>query len=391
MTWILPNQLHTLASALDTAALISDLNEQSQICAQSLLVRSKLSPARIWSRKWKRDSWTRHLSGRILKPSLGKSFTTAWASSLEVIPASHSALPASDSEKTIRGISGHSSQTEFPECDPASVSLKMLKDTSRWDSPQSSATWKSWVTRSRLDYSRRLKLARLISESGCSSWPTATTRDWKGPYRPESLIRSDGKSRAMDTLDQAVITAQNWPTPATADGGKIGNRPNFGQICLSNHPAIVGKINREKLTKDRAGSIKQWPTPTALETLDQGTNWESLAKADKGGRILRRIATLELASGLGAQANPSTNGSHLESWATPRNMTGGTCQNGIQHSDLNSQAGGKLNPRWVETLMGLPVGWTMPSCARPVTIEPMNCGSLGTESSQQPLNERSES
>ena len=22
----------------------------------------------------------------------------------------------------------------------------------------------------------------------------------------------------------------------------------------------------------------------------------------------------------------------------------------------------KLNPRWVETLMGLPIGWTMPSC-----------------------------
>jgi hypothetical protein len=35
---------------------------------------------------------------------------------------------------------------------------------------------------------------------------------------------------------------------------------------------------------------------------------------------------------------------------------------------------GKLNPRWVETLMGLPVGWTMPSCASPVTIAPMNCG-----------------
>ena len=49
--------------------------------------------------------------------------------------------------------------------------------------------------------------------------------------------------------------------------------------------------------------------------------------------------------------------------------------------------GGKLNPRWVETLMGLPVGWTMPSCASPVTIAPTNCDSLETESSQQPQNE----
>jgi hypothetical protein len=32
----------------------------------------------------------------------------------------------------------------------------------------------------------------------------------------------------------------------------------------------------------------------------------------------------------------------------------------------------KLNPRWVEVLMGLPVGWCMPSCMSPVTIEPTN-------------------
>jgi hypothetical protein len=36
----------------------------------------------------------------------------------------------------------------------------------------------------------------------------------------------------------------------------------------------------------------------------------------------------------------------------------------------------KLNPRWVETLMGLPIGWVMPSCVSPVTIAPMNYDSL---------------
>lgn len=34
-------------------------------------------------------------------------------------------------------------------------------------------------------------------------------------------------------------------------------------------------------------------------------------------------------------------------------------------------AGGRLlNPRWVETLMGLPVGWVMPSCKKIATIAP---------------------
>jgi hypothetical protein len=39
---------------------------------------------------------------------------------------------------------------------------------------------------------------------------------------------------------------------------------------------------------------------------------------------------------------------------------------------------GKLNPRWVETLMGLPIGWTMPSCTQPVTIALTSCDSLET-------------
>jgi len=51
----------------------------------------------------------------------------------------------------------------------------------------------------------------------------------------------------------------------------------------------------------------------------------------------------------------------------------------------------KLNPRWVETLMGLPIGWTMPSCASPVTIAPMNCDCLETELFQLQQNELLES
>ena len=39
----------------------------------------------------------------------------------------------------------------------------------------------------------------------------------------------------------------------------------------------------------------------------------------------------------------------------------------------------KLNPRWVETLMGLPIGWVMPSCTSPLTIERMSSECLETE------------
>jgi hypothetical protein len=117
-------------------------------------------------------------------------------------------------------------------------------------------------------------------------------------------------------------------------------------------------------------AVQNWATPRTGKTTDE--NPETWAKRQAEGKV----ATMPLTA-------------QVKAWATPRNMTGGTCRNGIEHSDLNSQSGGKLNPRWVETLMGLPVGWTMPSCASPVTPESTSFASLGTASSPQSPSEPS--
>jgi hypothetical protein len=45
----------------------------------------------------------------------------------------------------------------------------------------------------------------------------------------------------------------------------------------------------------------------------------------------------------------------------------------------------KLNPRWVETLMGLPVGWVMPSCQNPITPQGDASPSQGTSSWKTPI------
>jgi len=61
-------------------------------------------------------------------------------------------------------------------------------------------------------------------------------------------------------------------------------------------------------------------------------------------------------------------------WPTPKAMTGGP----NSKRDQRPQTGGpdlqeavkhqpgQLSPRWVETLMGIPIGWTCPSCTSPV-------------------------
>ena len=191
--WILPKQLHTSAYVPGMEALISDSNEQSLACEQSLLARSKPSPARTWLQRWKRDTWTRHLSGRMLKPSHTPAFTERWTSSLEAILVSPSAPPASDSAQMIPDTYGPSSQMELLQCDQNGVSLKTSRDISRWGCPTSSRTWQEWVTELRGEYSQRVKLVRVTNAGEYSSLPT--------PCANEDSFRLNGSSQQSKTLE----------------------------------------------------------------------------------------------------------------------------------------------------------------------------------------------
>jgi hypothetical protein len=112
-----------------------------------------------------------------------------------------------------------------------------------------------------------------------------------------------------------------WPTPKASTGG-----PDFSKMNGRDNRPIGPGISLPTM-------VAVWPTPCASEGLDCGTNWESLAAVDKGGRIARRIATR---GGPETQQSPSA----------------------------------QLNPNWVEWLMGWPIGWT--------DLEP-----LGTDKFQQ--------
>jgi hypothetical protein len=342
--WIIPKQLHTSAFVPDTAALSLDSTELSEICARSLFVRSKPSAARTWSQKWNRDSWTQHLSGRILNPSHGQSFVTAWTSFLLDIHASHFQPPESASAPKTQDTSGHLSQTEFGFCDQVSVSLKMSKDTSRWDSPASSATWKSWVTKCRGEYSARLKSVRLTSGSEFSSWPTPQAQDTQRTPEAYAAAREKRGGKMFLSLN---IAAQLHGQAAPASSSSLGSRQGLWPTITAHTPDMESSGPNGHAGTYLAGAVKSWGTPRACEW--KGGNMTTQAAID------REVAHNNLVGQVATSPNP-----------------------------------GKLNPRWVETLMGLPVGWVMPSCKSPVTIEQTNCASSATESSLQQPSEHSE-
>jgi hypothetical protein len=301
-----------------------------------------------------------------------------WTSLLEATPASRSAPPESDSEKTIQDISGHSLQMELLQCDQVSVSLKTSRDISRWDCPTSSKTWQEWVTERRGEYSLRVKSAHLIRESEYLSWPTSNARDWKGTS-PNYGTRKDGKSRA-DQLPVAVALEEtSWPTPKVQEAGKIGNQPNHGQLALSNHPAIRGEEQREKYEKGNHGPVARVNPST------DGSRQEWLQISKLGGGK----------SWMTPRTQMTRDGN--QRWEEQEETLGGKIKWIPAHSNIEEQMAvmeetknAKLNPRWVETLMGLSVGWTLPSCIQPVIIAPTSCDCSEMELSRQQQSEPSE-
>lgn len=128
--WIVPKNLHTSHFALDTAALTLDYNALSELCAQSLLVRSSPTLARTWLRKWKQDSWTQHLFGRILKPSHGASFAEKWTSCQVASLVSPSApLAPAEETRTPDTCSPTFSEDSENWADLPLFSSKMLKES----------------------------------------------------------------------------------------------------------------------------------------------------------------------------------------------------------------------------------------------------------------------
>ena len=302
---------------------------------------------------------------------------TEWTSLWPVTPASHFPQPGSDSEQKTLATSGHTSPDQYELFDLDYASLRMSKDISVWASEKSLESWNQSVTRRRGEYSQRLKSAHRTSASGSSSWPSPIASEVRQGFQD----RSRGMKGSQESLTTVVVKdAANWLTPQSGD------------VTGSTQEAVV-----------------MWANGKRPKTSDQ--------------RLRTQVAAEQLKYGQAAQANPSTDGSRqglwptitahtpdmessgpnghagtylagaVKSWGTPRacewkggNMTTqAAIDREVAHNNLVGQVAtspnaGKLNPRWVETLMGLPVGWVMPSCASPVTIEQTNFDSSATES-----------
>ena len=217
-----------------------------------------------------------------------------------------------------------------------------------------------------------------------------------------------------------TVVVKSWPTPAARDHKDAGDNVDMEKVAAKSKLSGVVAMHGHPVP---ASSSTDGSRPGLSEVATRDGNWTTPAATDTGRTTQYQQGGKALSMQVWQTATVST-GAHrqkdgsmidkldqqVKSWATPSAFDGQRPietqqewearnarkkeQNpnlGQLHKPLTVQmtGGGKLNPRWVETLMGLPVGWTMPSCASPVTIERMSSDYSVTVLSQQQQNEPS--
>jgi len=125
--WIIPKNLPISHSVQDMGALISDSEEFSKACEQSLTANEMPSPHQIWSRKLKKVGWMQLLSGRILRISHTKAFMDLWTSYLGESHANHFPLQESEREKKAKSFYIRHFQGALESASQESSSSKMSK------------------------------------------------------------------------------------------------------------------------------------------------------------------------------------------------------------------------------------------------------------------------
>ena len=150
-----------------------------------------------------------------------------------------------------------------------------------------------------------------------SQWATPTTMDHLPPKSEKALKREmeitrPGRSKPATLRDQ-VSNMKMWPTP-DANCGARGTQPNWTPKRKSGQPA--------QYTLNQAVRDQLWPTPSARDYKGANGYERTVTKLQKGER---------------AQM--------------------GQLPNAVMMGEGESISG-KLNPMWVEWLMGWLLGWT---------------------------------
>lgn len=298
-----------------------------QRLAVSATWRGKLLRPQSWRLAWRTEGWRMRLSGLTLPPSQANSFVAAWLDSLAGSPAKTSALLADKQESRENGAGCFSrSSDSFASWDRSSG---CFSKTSRQfsifqqEQPFLENLPRSGSMRNGELYERPMLVDR-TGESGRLCWPTAVATDSNGARNETSGRSMASQHHSGTTLNDAII---KWPTPCSADSESCGNysKTTANQLNASSADMTLMQIAVDTDAQIAKDSV--WPTPKARDS----------KSAEGQAGMMRNDPDLNvIASRFSLPDQPtSTHGGKSPSGSTRR-----------------------LNPDFVDWLMGLIPGWT---------------------------------
>jgi len=147
---------------------------------------------------------------------------------------------------------------------------------------------------------------------------------------PRWGLMQNGECWERQTLEQTI------------KGTGFGFSPNgVDTFHTPNTTGLDGGSNSRKALKKK---MEKWPTPTVMDSITRNKqSWEKAQFRPKQGKNLIKLGDIQY-------------------WPTPTSHnakeTNAPSERNRNTPTLAAQAGGTLNPTWVEWLMGWPLGWT---------------------------------
>jgi hypothetical protein len=361
----------------------SDCGSRCRLLARSVGWRGKLRPAKSWSAACRKGGWIQRLFGQMPRPSRASRGVESWIASLRESRANLGAPPESARGSRTNGTLAKSWSAWLTKWDQDSFSWRTSPGLFDSAPPTFSGDWPTSGTMRSGACFPLPESAPLIEGNESSCWPIGEA--WPTPDAGMRGGTNSGGAKPGPERPTLERMGRMWPT-ATAGGSK-----GSGAAAYSTES---GRHSGTTLTD----ATKAWPTPLAHDANGPGDPKRVGRFGTKaGGRNLNDEAaawatptasdykseTPEIRPGhsppLSRQALLPGSGSEStqepgRQWMTPRvaNIKGSEKRRASsENHSIDSQARevwaenlkARLNPDFVEWLMGLPHGWTDSECS----------------------------
>ena len=362
--WIIPKTLSAFVPATPGWSLES--SEQAWMFAQSVTWRSKFMSKQYWLKRFKKGDYVQHLSGLTLSPSMHDHFVESWTESQEASHVSHFQAPENEKDKKTQGTYGQVSQMQFDFADPDGSSSKTCQDWLPLGCVTSCKTWDKWVIERRGTYSQRKKLALHTKGNESSSlrnYPTPEAHTVE-----KYSLQKDGQKKTQRSRNLTAMAINGELAKGMRKGEtEIGTAIHADCLSSEDVDAIMEKCNAKNVENGHThfttnyqkmdASIvgqKNWATPQASDHIE-GARTAKESNQKCLGRDLNQMNWPTPRAGNPGSRKPGTGGKILAEEAKKHN---GPPAPEKSNTSGKNQGSPKLNPNWVEQLMGLPVGWT---------------------------------